>query len=496
MSLILEKFEKNRGKISVFVFLVASFFLLCIFFTQVNPIIVFDSDDWLYVYSARPAIPLWGEWNPSRVLPEVLMRIVSEFGAFVINPFLNDYISSISIAYALVVSFFICLYLYRFIRFIRSRFNIATWATLLISVLFLALHFLAFRHFLSNNEYLFRANDATCYFYYTIPTLINASIVLFFMEKNRYSFRDYESKIKLGFLFIFLYFAIFSNLFQTSILISCMLFVVLKEFILNHKEPFMSKVKNIQIPLVCMLLWLGSLLFEFFGGRAGRGDNSFDLAGTLKSLSTALFRLNGVFAVILLFALIILIILFIRKRKEKTMKPFFQIVLFCIFGILFTLLFNILLCAKVNINYIHRSEILICVFFYVFLLISVIICKIVNRDFVKIILPLFIVVVCSFIFTSSRTFKESNTEGLTSEKCKQIDEYLIEQIIQVDKDGLREVELHVPVFDNQENWPITEYGAKRIPKALYKHHIVQNDIEVVYYPDITVNKQFDLYIPE
>lgn len=491
-----EKVKKKRELFSVFVFLSAACLFLFIFFTRVNPIVVFDSDDWLYVYSTRPATPLWGEWNPSRILPEVLMSLVSEFGVYIINPFLNDYISSISIAYAIALSIFICLYLYRFNRFIKARFSITTWLSLLVSFLFLALHFLVFRHFLSNNEYLFRANDATCYFYYTIPSLINASIVLFFVEKNRFSFHDYESKSKLGILFLCIYFAVFSNLFPTIILISCLSFVILKEFVVNHKASLKSKIKNTQIPIICILLWGVSLLFEFFGGRARRGSNPFDLVGTLKSLYSVVVRMNGLFVLILLIAVLILTFLLISNRKDKSLKPFIQIVFFCAFGVVFTLLFNIILCAKVDINYIHRSEILICVFFYVFLLISAIICKILKHNFVRIILPLLIVVVCSFVFTSSRTFMESNTEGFTSEKCKQIDEYLIEQIVKADENGLKEIQLHVPVFEDQENWPITEYGAKRIPKALYKHHIVQNEIEVVYYPDITVNEQFDLDIPK
>lgn len=47
---------------------VVLFLLLVLFFTKITPLVVFDSDDWLYVSFTRMPVPIWGHWNPSRVL--------------------------------------------------------------------------------------------------------------------------------------------------------------------------------------------------------------------------------------------------------------------------------------------------------------------------------------------------------------------------------------------------------------------------------------------
>ena len=51
----------------------AVFGILYLWFARVKPLVPYDGDDWLYLSYARKAVPLWGDWNPARVLPEVLM---------------------------------------------------------------------------------------------------------------------------------------------------------------------------------------------------------------------------------------------------------------------------------------------------------------------------------------------------------------------------------------------------------------------------------------
>ena len=202
-------------------------FLFCfLFFTKINPIMIFDTDDWTYIRYSRPALPIWGDWNPCRVLPETLMSLCSSFGVFVVNPFLNNYIFSLTISFAMVVSCFICIYLYCFYRLSLSKFNCPFSFSVFLALFFFVCHFWVFRHNDSNNEYLFRANDACCYFYYIIPALLNASIVLYLLRNNKYCFKNYKSSLKLSILILSIYFCVFSNLFQTSILISFFSFII------------------------------------------------------------------------------------------------------------------------------------------------------------------------------------------------------------------------------------------------------------------------------
>lgn len=487
---------RNKSVIYIYIYVCVAFFLLFVFFSKINPIIVFDTDDWAYIYYARPAIPLWNDWNPCRILPETLMRLCASFGVYIIYPFLNDYIMSLSFAFAFFVSVFICIYLFRFICFINTRYCSSVFSSIALSILFLLFHFLIFRTSDSNNEYLFRANDATCYFYYIIPALVNASIVLYFLEKGNYSFKDYKSKIELSILIICLYFAVFSNLFQTSILISFFSIVIIKEYFLNRKSTFFAFVKKVNIPIICIFAWIVSLVFEAKGGRSNSDHLGFDLLGTLKCLYKVINikELNILFVILTVLIVAVSAILLIINRKSSAYKNFYSLVFIIVYCIFFTAVFNVLLCAKVKSTYIQRSDILICIFFYVFLLLSVLLCSLIKKNAINIFLSLALVITFSCIITDSRTFKESNCIGLESERCRQIDNFLIDQIKQAESEGLDEIELHVPVFSTTDNWPLSDYGVERISSALYSHHIINKHIKVDFCPDEKVNKMFDLKI--
>lgn len=60
-------------KKSVFIINLLLFIFVLIYFTQISPLVPFDGDDWRYIGGIRPPFPLWGVWNPTRVLPETLM---------------------------------------------------------------------------------------------------------------------------------------------------------------------------------------------------------------------------------------------------------------------------------------------------------------------------------------------------------------------------------------------------------------------------------------
>ena len=48
-----------------------------IFFTLSHPILVSDTDDWLYINRTRVAWPTLEEWNPVRIFPEIFMPIIA-----------------------------------------------------------------------------------------------------------------------------------------------------------------------------------------------------------------------------------------------------------------------------------------------------------------------------------------------------------------------------------------------------------------------------------
>ena len=61
----------RRAAVERAVFCLTVFFSMLVFFAVLHPIPIMDEDDVLYTVLSRPAIPIPGYWNPSRMMPEV-----------------------------------------------------------------------------------------------------------------------------------------------------------------------------------------------------------------------------------------------------------------------------------------------------------------------------------------------------------------------------------------------------------------------------------------
>ena len=88
---------ERKHKIAEAAFWIAAFVFLCVFFSVVHPLQVWDGDDWLYISWRRNAYPIWKAWNPSRILPETFMSMVAGVGVYAVYPFTKDYLQSITI---------------------------------------------------------------------------------------------------------------------------------------------------------------------------------------------------------------------------------------------------------------------------------------------------------------------------------------------------------------------------------------------------------------
>lgn len=114
---VLKKYE--LAFVSLLAFL---FFLL--FFYKIHPLVLLDTDDWTYSYMARRAVPQWGAWNPARVLPEVLMPLVTLISKSSLDVFMQNHFAAISLGYAITLSAFIATmvcFLYRLLEKSNSR---------------------------------------------------------------------------------------------------------------------------------------------------------------------------------------------------------------------------------------------------------------------------------------------------------------------------------------------------------------------------------------
>lgn len=109
--------SKKKKVTSMIVVQIALFLVLFIYFTQITPLLPFDADDWSTLGTMRLPIPLWGVFNPSKVLPEVIGPLVGEIAAYVVYPISKNYVDSILFTQAVLVSLCVATLLYLFYLF-------------------------------------------------------------------------------------------------------------------------------------------------------------------------------------------------------------------------------------------------------------------------------------------------------------------------------------------------------------------------------------------
>ena len=243
------------------------FLYLMIFFTSIHPLVIYDSDDWLYISYRREALPNIHEWNPTKVLPETLLPFVSDIGAHIIRPFIGDYIFSLTVAYTLTGSTLILIWFVLVYILLEKKFSALHLSGIMSCLLFLFLCFSIYRRDWNQNSYMFWARNLNCFFNYVIPGLVNSSIVIFLLRND---YKELKG-IKLGFLILVTYLAIFSNLFHSAILAtfvaSRMLFSIK-----TIRKGLKDYCLNFWYEILVIVLWLISAMFEAGGGRAAVSD--------------------------------------------------------------------------------------------------------------------------------------------------------------------------------------------------------------------------------
>ena len=130
---------KNTTLVLSFYGLIFIYFI--IFFTKIHPIMVSDTDDWNYFFNHRKAIPLWKNWNLVRVLPEVLMPLISEISTYVIYPFQGDFFQSLTLGYAFALAASITILVIVVYKYFYNKYNTELHTMIYAAVFFILCHF-------------------------------------------------------------------------------------------------------------------------------------------------------------------------------------------------------------------------------------------------------------------------------------------------------------------------------------------------------------------
>lgn len=461
---ILNKDIKN----DYFLFILV-FGFLCSFFCLFHPITVLDSDDWVYLSYLRLPIPVLHYWNPSRILPEVLMPACGYFAAFITLLFGFNYIKAVIFVIGFVTSFFITFYFFEFYKLLTDKYSINSLNSFFLTLIFFFLHFLLLRRNNSEFQYLFWSYDATCFFFYTIPAVYCCTLVLFLCREKPIS--RYGSVL----LIIALYFAAFSNLFGSIILLS---YVFVTELICIIKNKHIHSI----LSYVYILLWLIALVFEMFGGRAGGAVSTGIQIDSIIETIRNYFSIYSLFNTPAICCAVVLLIIFavsIFLKESTHLKDIINNLLVNLFSFLIISIFLIVLCSVVNPDYIVRPQVYIGFVFPFLIIFASIISVLIVQSKKTTFLLAGVSVVCLILVTVNiGSFAEINTLGIPASKCISIDNDLVNQMIEADVSGKDEIVLEVMDTGYDDNWPHSTVIGNNLSTTLYRHKVISKKLSV------------------
>lgn len=499
----------KKEKWQVFAWYLLVFLFLYVWFSRIHPVVVYDGDDWMYTAYVRRFYPTLREWNPSRIFPEVFMPLCSAFAVHAVAPVTGDLITSLTQVHAAVISLFIVGYLYAFARLIRSCFSLTRGQTALISMLFLILHFLILRTEYENNLYLFYCVNITCYYYYLIPSLYNAVLVMYMMERRHAGKPVLGSdSVTCGVMVLILYLAIFSNLPCSGIIAAYAGSILLMELIrlLREKGKLLPCVKENALYFGILAAWLVSAVYELCGDRASALAEEIPILYRLKlsvfAIAEVLLGCNRSFWITVLVIFAAALFLLLRsKGKEEADRMLLRLTAVFFTAAVAIGVYSAVLCAAVSIDYAYRVEYLFGLFFYGLLIVMLAACHILRRQpKAAVILPLALCMLLGQINTyGDKTFRESNMSQADPEICAQISRDILEQFAAADAAGAEEMILYVPQNtahpETEDNWPHSLFLMERLPALLYEQGIISRRMEVTPVIDSSMNERYNLPIP-
>ncbi len=491
--------ENRWSRWSAWAFFGCIFFALLAFFTEAHMLVPYDGDDWANLSGFRAAVPKVGAWNPIKILPEDSFPIIGYVAAYFIMPFTKDYIFSIALASAILVSGIICCYVFLFSKILERKFHLKSYEIYALTFAFFLLHFLIFRSSETGSQYLFGSANLTCFYHYNIPGLLSLCLVEYFLAYGLPKRLPLEKGMGYCALLIFvIYLAIFSNVLENMSLAAFLFVYVLFTYKGKLFKP--SNWKSICMEnsflLAIMVVWLISLGFEMTGGRAHSIGASFlqlPLKRTIMAAWSTLKGTNKIFLLLLASSLGFSAFCWLRGKWNEETEKLGRIVGLLLLSSVFSFIYLVLVCAKASAGYIASAHVMLgaCG-----LLIMAAVCTaaLFLKKYPKAFLlaPILLLVIAVDVMKGG--YAESTMGRVLPSACYLVDHDLVNQVVQADKAHQKKMVLHVPKGDNRDNWPHPMYMGKSFSRTLCHHGIITAPIEITIQPDVSMNEKYNLPI--
>ena len=486
--------KRNKFIFSSFILII--FILFCVVYIQSYPAIIFNTDDWCFITFSRSILPQWEANNPCRVLPECLMPACSWLAATFIMPFNHDLVNSIAIITGLVIAVFLTAYFYFSVKMLMKRFNLSATVALFLSLLFILLHYLVFRKTQEVRMPLFAANSLTHVYFYLLPDIANATLVLIYLAGICEVFHQ-KKYVKIAFLILVIYFALFSNLYASIMLPVFVGSLLLVKIIFGEYRngTVLSFIKKNLFELIILLVWAVVQFFEINGGRSKYlsegNDFSFEkiYSFSMRYASYLYHNINHIFLFAGGIAVIISVIVLIVRKKPET-RQLFQLYISLAISFIVSSIYIILVCIKAHGTIEYHAIIFAPIFFWI--LIVFISISILIKSFApsKVLLPVICLFIAFQINSDSKNF--ARFCQVPTGYAKALDDYIISSIVEADNAGQEILVLDVPDFGGYDNFPLATYGGGYVARALEKFNITSTKVYVEFHPNSELNERFHL----
>lgn len=398
----------TRGKGIGCIFLAGVFFFFLFFFTKLYPIVISNVDDYYCLANHRQIFPTWHGSEPIRVFAEVFMALSAQGISVFYRIFGGNLFDYLTFGWAFCVAATMTGLVATLYRLVRKS-GVSALMTCAGLIVFLLMHFWIFKQKQQDgNLYMLHTVYACGYFYYVIPNLMNAILVLWLhTDRDLYELFKSGKYLKKGFFVLFAYLCIFSNLWAGAILAAYLGVRLVTDGIaaIRGKKGFRVWLRGNYLILLLTLLWLVSQIFEINGTRAsGIGMNIADNFGVIWDRSIEMFReVNMRYMLFSGFLIAGGLVSFIIRKDQKSLafigKLFAATVLF--------ILYYLLSCSKVGTYYV-RPDVFYGAFFFGAVIVLLCFFELLRRfPAGKLILPLLLIAIFIDCNSMGRTYQDS-----------------------------------------------------------------------------------------
>lgn len=466
------------------------------YYTKWCPLALYDADDWIYIARERIPLPLWRDWNPTKVLPETLVPLIGRISAILVYPITRDYVTAVTWGSAVLMSVLIAVLCYLVYRFMYRRIGVAVPTAIVAEVILLAGCYWIFRN-RGGSRYLFYASSLNTTYNYTIPGIVNAITVLMMMQYERFitAYRKFKVPVRILY-WLLVYCSIFSNLFHSGILaVYCgtILLISIIRYIVNrdtNSGGLRKWIVDNRIEIIILCMWLVAVVFEMSGGRAsavGTGEG-FSLHVSIQQLIVMVRAFNKIFLAALLLSMLITIYQVSKFAQHNGYSNIVvaEIPVLLVLNLVIFTVYQLLLNAQ--IHYMSRIEASWGIWFYCILLVTVTIVRMMSQRHIGVLVAIAAMVILLAIYPDGR-YALSNINDVSYEACVATDHLAIDAIMQAVADNESEVTIHIPDYsDTASAWGLNEGYGQLISEALYHNGIIDQQVTVITVLDKDMNE--------